>query len=69
MIRAYYLVGDIDKLYPFLLLPPSMDKNKLIDLLQEANWGYELKVTNVKWSNDSIFQLSVKTQNQKPICG
>jgi hypothetical protein len=65
MIRAYYLVGDIDKLYPFLLLPPSMDKNKLIDLLQEANWGYELKVTNVKWSNDSIFQLSVKTQKQK----
>ena len=65
MIRAYYLVGDIDKLYPFLLLPPSLDKNKLVDLFKEANWGYDIKVTNVKWMNDSIFQLSVKTQKQK----
>ncbi len=65
MIRAYYLVGDFDKLFPFLLLPTSMDKNKFADILRQANWGYELKVTNVKWMNDSIFQLSVKTQKQK----
>ncbi|MFM8242279.1 MAG: hypothetical protein ACKN86_05695, partial [Crocinitomicaceae bacterium] len=64
MIRAYYLVGEVDKALPFLLLPPSIDKNKLANLLQKANWGYELKVTNVKWMNDSIFQLSVKTQKQ-----
>lgn len=42
-----------------------MDKKKLVDLFKEANWGYEIKVTNVKWMNDSIFQLSVKTQKQK----
>lgn len=65
MIQAYYLVGDFDKALPFLLLPPSIDKNKLANLLQKANWGYELKVTNVKWMNDSIFQLSVKTQKQQ----
>ena len=65
MIRAYYLVGDIEKINPFLLLPPSLDKNKLVDLFKEANWGYDIKVTNVKWMNDSIFQLSVKTQKQK----
>lgn len=65
MLRAYYLVGDIDKLLPFLLLPPSMNKIKLVDLLQKANWGYDLKVTNVRWMNDSIFQLSVKTLKQQ----
>lgn len=42
MIRAYYLVGEVDKALPFLLLPPSIDKNKLANLLQKANWGYEL---------------------------
>ena len=67
MIRAYYLVGEVDKALPFLLFPPSIDKNKLANMLQKANWGYELKVTNVNWMNDSIFQLSVKTQKQQTI--
>ncbi|MFM7757444.1 MAG: hypothetical protein ACKO6J_00780 [Crocinitomicaceae bacterium] len=65
MIRAYYLVGEVDKLLPFLLLPPSMDKKKLVDILQEAKWGYDLKVSNVRWMNDSVFELSVKTQKQQ----
>jgi len=65
MIRAYYLVGEVDKVLPFLLLPPSMDKKKLVDILQEAKWGYDLKVSNVRWMNDSVFELSVKTQKQQ----
>ena len=67
MLRAYYLVGDINKMLPFLILPSNMDAQEFSKKLRASDWGYELRVTNVMWEEDSAFTLSIKTQKQQTV--
>lgn len=60
-LRAYYLVGQFDKMLDFLIVPDCLTKDESISLLMKFNWGYEIKLTNVKWNPDSTFVITYKT--------
>lgn len=60
-LRAYYLVGEFDKMLPFLIIPDCMDREEVIYRLRRMNWGYEIKMTNIQWKEDSSFVGTYKT--------
>lgn len=60
-LRAYYLVGQFDKMLPFLIIPECMDREEVIYKLRRMNWGYDIKMTNIQWEKDSSFVMTYKT--------
>ena len=66
MIRAYFLVGEYEKMLQFVVVPECYDKETIIQLLRKTVWGYDIKLNNCKWNQDSSFVLSIKkTTNNK----
>lgn len=61
MIRAYFLVGEYNKMLEFVIIPECYEKERIINLLRKSSWGYELKLTNCQWNADSSFILTIKT--------
>ena len=60
-LRAYYLVGQFEKMLPFLIIPDCMDREEVIHKLRKMTWGYEIDMTNVQWNQDSTFLVTYKT--------
>lgn len=60
-LRAYYMVGEFHKMLPFLIIPDCMDREEVIYKLRRMNWGYDIKMTNVQWQEDSSFVMTYKT--------
>ena len=60
-LRAFYLVGDFKRMLDFLVYPELFEKEDILTLLKNYNWGYEIKLTNVQWQPDSSFIMTYKT--------
>ncbi len=60
-IRAYFLVGEFDKILNFIIIPDCYSKEELLYLMRKSSWGYEIRANNLKWNSDSTFILNVKT--------
>ena len=60
-LRAYYLIGEFDKMLPFLITPDCMDHEEVIYKLRRMNWGYDIDMTNIQWNEDSSFLATYNT--------
>lgn len=67
IIRGYYLVGDFDKMLQFVIIPPCYTRKQIEYILRKATWGYEIKVNNLQWMEDSTFLLNVRTNRQNTV--
>jgi len=67
IIRGYYLVGDFDKMLQFVIIPPCYTRKQIEYILRKATWGYEIKVNNLQWMEDSTFILNVRTNRQNTV--
>ena len=61
LIRGYFLVGDFDKMLQFVTWPKEFDSTDMKRIIQKSTWGYEIKVTNLKWQGDSTFVLTIRS--------
>ena len=67
IIRGYYLVGDFDKMLQFLIIPPCYTRKQIEYILRKSTWGYEIKVNNLQWMEDSTFVLNFRTNRQNTV--
>ncbi|MFM7594835.1 MAG: hypothetical protein ACKO4Y_01515 [Flavobacteriales bacterium] len=67
IIRAYYLVGDFDKMQQFMIIPPGYSKTQISRVLRNSTWGYTIKLTNIKWLENNSFILTYKTEKHNTI--
>jgi outer membrane protein OmpA-like peptidoglycan-associated protein len=67
IIRGYYLVGDFDKMLQFVIIPPCYTRKQIEFILRKATWGYEIKVNNLQWMEDSTFVLNFRTNRQNTV--
>lgn len=67
IIRGYYLVGDFDKMLQFLIIPPCYTRKQIEYILRKSTWGYEIKVNNLQWTEDSTFVLNFRTNRQNTV--
>lgn len=64
-LRSYYLVGDHQKMSSFLIAPEGYSKEQTLQYLQALKWGYEIRLTNVQWTDETNFTLIYKTNQQQ----
>lgn len=64
IIRGYFLVGDYDKLLQFVIFPTCYTKKQVIYFLRKSTWGYEIKMNNLEWIEDSTFIINYKSNKQ-----
>ena len=67
LIRGYYLVGDFKKMLQFVIVPPCYTQKQLEYLLRKSKWGYDIKVNNLQWIEDSMFILNYRTSKQNTV--
>jgi hypothetical protein len=67
VIRGYFLVGDFDKMLQFVTWPKEIDSTDMKRIIQKSTWGYEIKVTNLKWQGDSTFVLTIRSTIQNTV--
>jgi outer membrane protein OmpA-like peptidoglycan-associated protein len=67
LIRGYYLVGDYKKMLQFVIVPPCYTQKQLEYLLRKSKWGYDIKVNNLQWIEDSMFILNYRTSKQNTV--
>ena len=67
IVRGYYLVGDFKKMLQFVIVPPCYTSKQLAYLLRKAKWGYDIKVNNLQWIEDSVFILNYRTSKQNTV--
>ena len=67
LIRGYFLVGDFDKMLQFVIWPKEFDSTDMKRIIQKSTWGYEIKVTNLKWQGDSTFVLTILSTIQNTV--
>lgn len=60
-LRAFYLIGEFDKMLPFLITPHCIDHEEVIYKLRRMNWGYDIDMTNIQWNEDSSFLATYNT--------
>lgn len=60
-LRAFYLIGEFDKMLPFLITPDCIDHEEVIYKLRRMNWGYDIDMTNIQWNEDSSFLATYNT--------
>ena len=63
-IRAYYLAGDFATVKRFTITEEPMSLEEFSNLMRSSNWGYEIKLTNLQWEDDSTFILTYKTKKE-----
>jgi outer membrane protein OmpA-like peptidoglycan-associated protein len=61
IIRGYYLVGEYDKMLEFVIVPGCYEQKQIEYALRKSTWGYETKLSNLKWQPDSTFILTCTT--------
>ena len=64
MIRAYFLVGDFATVKKFTITKKETNLEDFSKVLENSNLGYEIKLTNVQWLEDSTFILTYKTRKE-----
>ena len=67
VIRAFYMVGDYNKMLKFVSYPACYNTEEIKYKLRKSKWGYEIKATNLQWNPDSSFILTIKTNIQQTI--
>jgi hypothetical protein len=67
VLRGYFLVGDFDKMLQFMIWPKDIDSNEIRRIIQKSTWGYEIKVTNLKWQDDTSFVLTIRSTIQNTV--
>jgi len=67
VIRAYYMVGDYETMLKFVAFPKCFSKAEIIHKLRKSSWGYEIKITNLEWNQDSSFIMTIKTSKQHTV--
>jgi outer membrane protein OmpA-like peptidoglycan-associated protein len=64
VIRAYYLVGDYNKMLKFVIAPKCYRQKQIEYFLRKSKWGYSIRMTNLQWMPDSTFVLTYITGKQ-----
>ena len=64
IIRGYYLVGDYQKMLQFVIIPPCYTRKQIEYILRKSKWGYDIKMNNLQWMEDSTFLLNYRTSKQ-----
>lgn len=67
VLRGYYLVGDFDKMLQFMIWPKDVDSTEIRQIIQKSTWGYEIKVTNLKWQDDTSFVFTIRSTIQNTV--
>jgi hypothetical protein len=67
IIRGYFLVGNFNKMLQFMIWPNDLDSNEIRRIIQKSTWGYEIKVTNLKWQDDTSFVLTIRSTIQNTV--
>ena len=49
----------------FLIAPEGYSKEQTLQYLQALKWGYEIRLTNVQWTDETNFTLIYKTNQQQ----
>ncbi|MGC6414899.1 MAG: OmpA family protein [Bacteroidia bacterium] len=60
-VRAFFLTGQFEKMRPFLIGGNCFSEEEFAFSMNKSIWGYEIDVTNLKWSKDSVFILTCIT--------
>lgn len=67
VLRGYYLVGDLDKMLQFMIWPKDVDSTEIRRIIKKSKWGYEIKVTNLKWQDETSFVFTIRTTIQNTV--
>jgi len=59
-IKALFITYQFDEILNFIHYPSCYDKESIKYFLLNSNFGYDINLTNFRWKNDSLFQLSYK---------
>jgi outer membrane protein OmpA-like peptidoglycan-associated protein len=59
-IKALFITYQFDEILNFIQYPSCYDKESIKHYLLNSDFGYDISLTNLKWQNDSLFQLSYK---------
>ena len=63
IVRGYFLVGDFERLRQHIIYPTCYSPEEIDYLLRTSEWGYEIKLSNLKWNADSTeFVITYKTR-------
>jgi outer membrane protein OmpA-like peptidoglycan-associated protein len=62
IIRGYFLIGDFHRLRQHIIYPKCYSPEEIDYLLRTSEWGYDIKLSNLKWNADSTeFVVTYKT--------
>lgn len=64
IIRGYYLVGDFNKMLQFVIIPPCYTRKQIEYILRKSKWGYDIKMNNLQWMEDSTFLMNYRSTKQ-----
>ncbi len=64
IIRGYYLVGDYQKMLQFVIIPPCYTRKQIEYILRKSKWGYDIKMNNLQWMEDSTFLMNYRSTKQ-----
>ncbi len=59
-IKALFITYQFDEILKFIYYPSCYDEESIKYYLLNSNFGYDINLTNFRWKNDSLFQLSYK---------
>ena len=51
----------------FVIVPPCYHQKQLEYLLRKSKWGYDIKVNNLQWIEDSMFILNYRTSKHNTV--
>jgi len=67
IIRGYYLVGDYQKMLQFVIIPPCYTRKQIEYILRKSKWGYDIKMNNLQWMEDSTFLMNYRSTKQNTV--
>ncbi|MDB9931356.1 OmpA family protein [Flavobacteriales bacterium] len=59
-VKALFITHQFDKIIKFVYYPDCYDEETIKYFLLNSDFGYDIKLTNRTWKNDSVFDLSYK---------